>query len=79
MFIECARCPVRGRACETCMVTALFNTAPEKAATVPLDRTERRAVDIFVGAGLVRPEDTAGLCARIEPWEGPARTVCAVG
>lgn len=79
MLIECARCPVRGRACDTCMVTALLSSAPEAPATVPLDRAERRAIDIFVGAGLVRPEATTGLCARIEPWEGPARTVRAVG
>lgn len=44
-------------------------TDPDRpAAELALDATERAAVAAFVQAGLVRPDEAAGLRARREPW-----------
>jgi hypothetical protein len=71
MIVDCRTCPVRGRRCDGCLVTALYAAgSPE----LPLDAAESRAVATFVGAGLVRAETAAGLRARREPW-GAIRAV----
>lgn len=67
MIIDCKTCPVRDLHCDDCMVTALL--APH-TADVPLDPAERAAVTLFVGSGLVSPEEASGLRARREPWDG---------
>ncbi len=72
LTIDCTTCPVREQHCDDCMVTALL--AP-RAAEVPLDPAERRAVSLFVSAGLVTPEHAATLVARREPWDGRRRDV----
>lgn len=71
MIVDCVTCPVRGQRCDDCVVMALF--APG-ASELPLDSTENRAVAMFVRAGLVSAETSAGLSARREPWE-PASAV----
>jgi hypothetical protein len=68
MEIDCTTCPVRGRRCDGCVVTALWQlTGPledrppdhNDAAGgspdrgMPLDVAEQRAVAVFVAAGLV--------------------------
>ncbi len=68
MKIDCTTCPVRGRRCDGCVVTALWQlTGPledrppdrDEAADgspdrgMPLDVAEQRAVAVFVTAGLV--------------------------
>jgi hypothetical protein len=65
MIVDCMTCPVRGRRCDGCLVTALF--APG-SSELPLDAAENRAVAMFVGAGLVGAETAAELYARREPW-----------
>lgn len=40
---------------------------------LPLDSIERRAVDVFVRAGLLSATDAAGVTATREPWASPAR------
>lgn len=72
MIVDCDTCPVRGTRCEGCVVTAL--TAP-RPAELPLDPSERRAVETLVGAGLVAREQVAGLHARREPWSGSRAAV----
>jgi hypothetical protein len=67
LTIDCTTCPVREQRCDDCMVSALL--AP-RGAEVPLDAAERRAVALFVSAGLVAPGEAAGLTARREPWDG---------
>ena len=59
MLVDCQTCPVRDVHCADCMVTALTAIpvgAPVTSAGVPLDRAERRAVSILLGAGLVAHE-----------------------
>jgi hypothetical protein len=66
MIVDCLTCPVRGRRCDDCAVTALL--APG-SAELALDAAESRAVSMFVGAGLVSSETAAGLHALREPME----------
>lgn len=49
MLIDCGRCTVRGSACDSCVVTALFD-APDGLAD--LTSAERRAIEVFDLAGL---------------------------
>ncbi len=59
MLIDCQTCPVRDVHCADCMVAALTAIpvgAPEVPPGLPLDRLERRAVSILLGAGLVSHE-----------------------
>ena len=71
MIVECVRCPVRGQRCGECAVTVLLvpRLADQVAAIRPLtselalDAEERRAVSMFVGAGLVNTRAAAGLRA----------------
>ncbi len=59
MLIDCQTCPVRDVHCADCMVTALTAIpvgAPDATTGLPLDRAERRAVSILLGAGLVTSE-----------------------
>lgn len=60
MIVDCMTCPVRGRRCGSCAVTALG------AAELQLDAAESRVVSIFVGAGLVSPAAVSKLHARPE-------------
>lgn len=66
MFVDCATCPVRGRSCDDCIVPVLLDAQPG----MPLDEEERRAVDVFVGAGLVDVREAVRLRAVSEPWLG---------
>ena len=68
MLVDCHACPVREVRCADCIVTALgggpvhagSHRSDEPAGAVgsglPLDRAERRAVSVLLGAGLVTPE-----------------------
>ena len=51
MLMDCQTCPVRGQHCDECVVTVLLQI--EGRAVLPLDEAERRAVSVFVDAGLV--------------------------
>lgn len=73
MIIDCQTCPVRDTHCADCMVPALLAAQP---ADLPLDAVERAAVGRFLAAGLVAPQEAAGLRARREPW---STHVTAVG
>ena len=72
MVIDCQTCPVREVRCDECIVTALGGLPLVQLGDgeMPLDEAERRAVDIFVGAGMVDVADAAMLTARREPWSG---------
>ena len=72
MNVDCETCPVQGLRCEDCVITALFVPG---SSELPLDAGETNAVAMFVRAGLVSVENSAGLRARREPWE----PVSAVG
>ncbi|MDO5629873.1 MAG: hypothetical protein Q4G43_16285 [Mobilicoccus sp.] len=69
MIVDCGTCPVAGRACADCSVRVLMDVPVRGLALDPL---ERRAVDIFVGAGLLGVEEASRLTAEVEPWEGVA-------
>jgi hypothetical protein len=67
MLVDCQTCPVREIRCADCMVTALgagpgdhtahlASDRPGAAPGLPLDRAERRAVSVLLGAGLVTAE-----------------------
>jgi len=80
MFIECASCPARGLRCDDCVVTVL-DTIPVRIAEgeeslgaqgLALDPAERRAVDLFVAAGLVEIGYAATVRARREPGQSRA-------
>ena len=64
MIVDCNTCPVRGHRCDDCVVSVLL--APG-AVELPLDGAERRAVSMFVGAGMASADTAAGLFARHEP------------
>lgn len=66
MLMDCAACPVRDRHCGECIVPVLLDAAPG----LPLDEAERRAVDAFVGAGLLGVPEAVRLRAWPEPWAG---------
>ncbi|GMA39820.1 hypothetical protein [Mobilicoccus caccae] len=67
MIVDCGTCPVAGWACADCAVRVLLEVP---VGGLRLDPVERRAVDVFVGAGLLRAEDASELTAEVEPWEG---------
>ncbi|MDQ2756431.1 MAG: hypothetical protein M3Y71_07685 [Actinomycetota bacterium] len=81
MVIDCQTCPVRNVRCDDCIVTAL-GPAPARPLLelgvravsseedLPLDAAERRAVGIFVRAGLVSPEHAATVTSRRERHPG---------
>ncbi len=80
MVVECDTCPVRHVRCDDCLVTALQSLPVVPLlrladGELPLDAAERRAVSRFVAAGLVAPEQAAGVTAQRESWSG----VAAVG
>lgn len=61
MVLQCGQCPMRGTACEDCVVTAFF-AGPQverDEELLELDRDEWAAVGNLVRAGLVDPV-TAG-------------------
>jgi hypothetical protein len=72
MVIDCRTCPVREVRCDDCIVTALRGQPLVRLddGELPLDPAERRAVDIFVGAGMLDPDRAVMLTARREPWSG---------
>jgi hypothetical protein len=76
MVVDCDTCPVRHVRCDDCLVTAL-QTLPLSGpadASLPLDPSERRAVDRFVAAGVVSAEHGATVTAQREQWP-PVRAV----
>lgn len=66
MIVDCSTCPVRSRSCGECIVPVLLDAQPG----LPLDDEERRAVDVFVSAGLVAPREAVFARAVPEPWGG---------
>lgn len=52
LIIDCDRCTMRGIGCHDCVVTVLLGGPP---FGVPLDDTERHAIDVLADAGLVPP------------------------
>ncbi len=68
MIVDCTTCPVRGRACGECIVPVLLDAQPG----LPLDDEERRAVDVFVSAGLVSAREAVFARAMPQPWRGRA-------
>ncbi|MBK8469602.1 MAG: hypothetical protein IPL45_07420 [Actinomycetales bacterium] len=69
MIVDCASCPVRGHRCGECVVTALENmacgpTQVHDPEGLPLEAAERRAVSLFVAAGLLERSYAATLTAR---------------
>jgi len=67
MIVECATCPVRGLRCDDCVVTALATISLAPPGGHPLDLAERRAVGLFVAAGLVDEGYAASLTAVLAP------------
>lgn len=77
MLVDCESCPVRGRHCADCMVTALTRIPmptlrPAEDAggpldPLPLDTAERRAVAVLLAAGLVDRQAADHASARLEP------------
>ncbi|WP_141397321.1 hypothetical protein [Mobilicoccus massiliensis] len=67
MIVDCGTCPVSGAACADCAVRVLLDVP---LGGLRLDPVERRAVDAFVGAGLIDAERAAHLTAEVHPWEG---------
>ncbi|WP_020495237.1 hypothetical protein [Sciscionella marina] len=57
MIIDCERCPVRGKACEDCVVSVLFGGPPAAEPETPfgagLDAEHRRAIEVLAEAGMV--------------------------
>ena len=49
MVVDCGSCEVRGKACQECVVSVLLGPP----STVELDSSERRAIDVLAGAGMV--------------------------
>lgn len=81
MLVDCQTCPVRDVHCADCMVTALTAIplrqgdavgAPD-VATAPLDRAERRAVSVFLAAGLLTTASANALRAELDPVEQAPR------
>lgn len=66
MFVDCETCPARGRSCDDCIVPILLDAHPG----MPLDEGERRAVDAFVGAGLLDVREALRVRAVSEPLAG---------
>jgi hypothetical protein len=67
MIVTCATCPVRGLRCDDCVVTALATISVGPPGSRPLDPAERRAVGLFVAAGLVDGGYAASLTATVDP------------
>ena len=63
MIVTCATCPVRGLRCDDCVVTALATISVGPPGERPLDAKERRAVGLFVSAGLL----DSGYAATLAP------------
>lgn len=72
MGFDCAGCPVRGRRCDDCVVPAFLALPTLRAPGadhepgadgLPLLPEERATVSRLVAAGLVAPEEAAGLRA----------------
>lgn len=69
MLIQCTSCPARPRACADCSVGALLTLAPtplDRRPEARLDAAERAAVEVFLRAGMVHPDDAADLVALVE-------------
>lgn len=69
MVLQCDRCPMRGTACDDCVVTAFF-AGPQverEEEMLPLDRDEWAAVGNLVRAGLVDPVSARQAQARRTP------------
>lgn len=50
MLIDCDACSARGPACGECVVSVMLGAPPEG---VEVDETERRALEVLAGSGLV--------------------------
>jgi hypothetical protein len=75
-MIDCDTCAVRGPACGDCVVTVLLGAPPadrpgDGATVIDLDGSERAALAVLAGSGLVPP---LRLVARSRPGrDGPGR------
>ena len=67
MIVTCDTCPVRGLRCDDCVVTVLATLAVGPPGGRPRDMAERRAVGLFVAAGLVDGGYAASLTAMVHP------------
>jgi hypothetical protein len=52
MIVDCDRCPVRGGACQDCVITVLFGAPP---GDVEWDDPQRPAPGIIAGVGTLSP------------------------
>ena len=66
MIVTCDTCPVRGLRCDDCVVTALATISVGPPGERPLDAKERRAVGLFVSAGLLDSGYAATLTASVD-------------
>lgn len=64
MLIDCQTCPAADRHCGDCIVPTLLAARPG----LPLDDGERRAVEVFLAAGLIDDAEALDLRAFSEPW-----------
>ena len=56
MIIDCDTCEVRGLACDDCVVSVLLGAPGVSGVQGPeLDDSERAALDVLAGSGLVPP------------------------
>lgn len=69
MLITCGSCPVRGRACDTC-VTKTFLEMPPVTSGPAWEEEDHRALDLLCGVGLVSDEDAASARLDGAPWTG---------
>lgn len=53
MLIDCDTCPVRGKACEDCVVTVLLGEPPAAESETHLDAEQQRAIGVLADAGMV--------------------------
>jgi hypothetical protein len=53
MVVDCDSCEVRGKACQECVISVLLGPPNLERATVQLDASEQRALDVLAGAGMV--------------------------
>ncbi len=72
MVVDCGTCPVRESRCDDCIVTVLgaLPLVSLDGTRLPLDAGERRAVEVFVRAGMVTSAEAGAVSARREPWGG---------
>lgn len=64
MLISCNTCPVRGHACDTCVVTTFLGLPPMSSGEPAWEAEDHRVLDTLCAVGLVSTQDAAD--ARLE-------------